>query len=415
VTHRPPAPAHDVAERAARESYGKLVAYLAKRCGDVHAAEDALSEAFAAALERWPRDGVPQVPEAWLLVAARRRITDRGRRAQVALRLHDHLVAAAHDAQRSFDRSDELEDERLGLLFACAHPSIPPDVRAPLMLQTILGLDAARIASAFLVSPATLGQRLVRAKRKIAAAGIPFRVPDSDELPARLDAVLAAVYAAFAEGWSDPSGLDQSTRGLVTESIWLGRILATTFPNEPEAQGLLALMLHADARSGTRRDDDGEYVPLDRQDPALWNAAEIEEAERLLLRAARFRRPGRFQLEAAIQSAHSVRRLGMPVDWDALVALYDGLLRLTASPVVALNRAVAIGRLRGAPAGLAALDADPRLAGYQPYWAARAELAAVAGERDDAIRSYSRAIGLTVDPAVRRYLAGRAETLTARG
>jgi RNA polymerase sigma-70 factor (ECF subfamily) len=412
VTDRLPAAAHDVAERAARESYGKLVAYLAKRCGDVYAAEDALSDAFATALERWPRDGVPRVPQAWLLTAARRRIIDAARRTQFTSRHSERLVEAARDAQRAFESADELVDERLGLMFACAHPSIATEVRAPLMLQTVLGLDAGRIASALLVSPATMSQRLVRAKRKIAGAAIPLRVPNPDELPERLDAVMAAVYAAFAEGWGDPAGIDEATRGLVIEAIWLGRLLTSVSPEEPEVLGLLALMLHADARRLARRDAFGEYVPLDEQDPSRWDGAAIDEAETLLARAARAGRHGRFQLEAAIQSAHAVRRLGRKVDWGAVVVLYDTLLWLTASPVVALNRAVAVGRLRGPEAGLAALGADPRLATYQPYWAARAELAG-AGDRDGARRAYERAIGLTVDPAARRYLTRRAETLAS--
>lgn len=413
MTGRLSSAAHDVAERAARESYGKLVAYLAKRCGDVHAAEDALSDAFAAALERWPRDGVPLVPEAWLLTAARRRIVDGARRTLSAVRLYDQLAEAARDAQRAFERADEVTDERLGLMFACAHPSIATEVRAPLILQTVLGLDAGRIASALLVSPATMSQRLVRAKRKIAGAAIPLRVPDAEELPERLDAVLAAVYAAFAEGWSDPAGLDDQTRGLVIEAIWLGRLLASMCPDEPEVLGLLALMLHADARRLARRNAAGDYVALDEQDPSQWDAPSIDEAEALLAKAVRARRPGRFQLEAAIQSAHAVRLFGRRVDFAGVVLLYDALLRLTASPVVALNRAVAVGRQHGPKAGLAALGADPRLETYQPYWAARADLAAAAGEREDARRAYERAIGLSVDPSVRRYLARRAESLVS--
>ena len=407
--------AHRAAERAARESYGKLLAYLAVRCGDVHTAEDALADAFAAALEHWPSDGVPRAPEAWLLVAARNRLYDRARREQSAERLHDRLVRAARDAQTAFDRTGELADERLGLMFACAHPAIPSDVRGPLILQAVLGLDAARIASSFLVSPAAMQQRLVRAKRKIAATGIPFRVPTAEEdLSGRLDAVLAAIYATFAEGWGDQTCIDSRSRGLAIEALWLGRLLANLCPQEPEATGLLALMLHAGARFGARRDVSGAYVPLDKQDPARWDLAAIEEAEHLLTRAARARRMGRFQLEAAIQSAHATRRFGREPDWSAIVAFYDELLRRTRSPVVALNRAVAIGRVDGAEAGLTALHAvatDTRVAEYQPYWAARADLLARAGDWKQAISAYDRAIGLTIDPAVRRYLAARAARL----
>lgn len=408
--------AHDAAERAARTSYGRLLAYLAARCGGVDAAEDALADAFAAALERWPRDGVPREPDAWLLVAARHRFIDRVRGAQRAVLLHDRLAVAARDAQAAFERGDALADERLALMFACAHPAVPREVHAPLMLQVILGLDAARIASAFLVAPATMSQRLVRAKRKIAGARIPLRVPDDAALPARLDAVLTATYAAFAEGWGDPAGADPQARGLVAEAIALGRVIVEACPREPEALGLLALMLHADARREARRDAGGAYVPLDEQDVSRWDGVAIGEAEALLQRAARFERVGRFQLEAAIQSAHARRRCGSTSDWPAIAALYDALFALTGSPVVALNRAVALGRVQGATAGLDALDAiapDARMHDYQPYWAARADLLARAGKRDEGLDAYARAIGLAVDPAVRVYLAARAERAKA--
>jgi RNA polymerase sigma-70 factor (ECF subfamily) len=407
--------AHDVAERAAREHYGRLLAYLAARCGDVHAAEDALSDAFAAALERWPADGVPRAPAAWLLVAARNRLYDHVRRLQRTERLQTRLAAAGHDAERDVERGGDIADERLALMFACAHPALGRDVRAPLMLQVVLGLDAARIASAFLVRPEAMSQRLVRAKRKIADAGIPLRVPEANELPERLDAVLAAIYAAFAEAWDDPAGADPRTRGLAAEALWLGRMVVEACPDEPEALGLLALMLHADARKDARRNASGAYVPLGEQDVARWDAGEIAEAEALLERASRARRIGRFQLEAAIQSAHAAGRRRRAPDWRSIVVLYDELLRLTASPVVALNRAVAIGWAYGASRGLgalAAIAADPRLEQYQPYWAARADLLSRAGDAPAARAAYSRAIGLTVEPAVRDYLTRRMESVT---
>ena len=399
--------ARDAAERAARESYGKLVAYLARRCG-IEDAEDALADAFASALERWPRDGVPRAPEAWLLVAARHRFLDRVRDDGRAARLHERLAAAAREAQWAFERSPELGDDRLGLMFACAHPAIEASIRAPLMLQAVLGLDAARIASAFLIAPAAMGQRLVRAKHKIAATRIPLRVPEAEELPDRLDAVLAAIYAAYSGGWDDPGGNDSRTRGMAVEAIWLGRLLAQIAPNEPEVSGLLALMLYTNSRAAARRDRGGTFVALEDQHVELWNGAAIDEAEGLLKRAFEAKRPGRFQLEAAIQSAHSVRRFAREPDWAAIVALYDELMRLTASPVVALNRAVALGRRSGPARGLEALGAiasDPRLEGYQPYWAARADLLARAGQREAARVAYTHALGLTVDPSVRRYLA----------
>ncbi|MBV8749236.1 MAG: RNA polymerase subunit sigma-70 [Candidatus Eremiobacteraeota bacterium] len=405
------APAYDAAERAAREGYGKLLAFLAARCGDVDAAEDALADAFTSALERWPADGVPHNPEAWLLVAARRRFVDHVRRERSADRAHDRLTDAARDAQAAFERGEMIDDERLALIFACAHPAIARELRAPLILQTILGLDAARIASAFLTSPATMSQRLVRAKRKIAAAHIPLRIPPDENLAERLDGVLDALYAAFAAGWSDPIGDDPHTHGLAFEAIWLARLVAAACPDEPETLGLLALMLHADARRDARRDATGAYIPLDDQDPSRWDAASIDEAEALLARAAHTGRIGRFQLEAAIQSAYAVRRFGHDPDRTAIVAFYDALLARTNSPVVAINRAVALGRLHGPNAALAALDAaatDPRLITYQPYWAARADALARAGNPTAAHDAYTRALGLTVDPAIRRFLTARA-------
>lgn len=404
--------AHRVAERSARESYGKLLAYLAARCGNFSAAEDALADAFALALERWPSDGVPRTPEAWLLVTARHRLFDRVRRDQRADRLHHRLVQAARDAQQEFEKTNDLADERLAMMFACAHPAIPHDIRGPLILQAVLGLDAARIASAFLVAPATMGQRLVRAKRKIAAARIPLRVPAAEELPERMGAVLAAIYATFAHGWDDPTGLDPRSHGLVAEALWLGRLVAQTCPGEPEPLGLIALMLHANARYAARRSVAGAYVPLGDQDPSRWDTAAIGEAESLLRRAARMGLPGRFQIEAAIQSAHAVRRFRREPDWNVILTLYDDLLRLTKSPVVALNRAVALGRVDGARAGLAALAAvaaDARLGQYQPYWAARADLLSRAGDVDEARTAYARAIGLTIDLSVRQYLTYAAE------
>src|SRR5262249_50765275 len=241
--------------------------------------------------------------------------------------------------------------------FACAHPAIEPGVRAPLILQTLLGFDAATIASAFLVSPAAMGQRLVRAKAKIRQAGIPLRVPEPAELRERLTAVLEAVYATFAEGWSDPAGTELRSRDLAQEAIWLGRLLVAALPDEAEALGLLALMLHAEARRDARRDAQGEYVPLADQDPASWDAGLIEEAEALLTRASRLGVIGRYQLEAAGQSAHVVRRRARRAHWRPIAKPYDALAALSDSPVVAINRAIAVAETRGPAAGMAALDA----------------------------------------------------------
>jgi RNA polymerase sigma-70 factor (ECF subfamily) len=405
-------PSHDAAEAAARQSYGKLVAFLAAQTRDVAAAEDAVAEAFASALADWPRSGIPASPEAWLMQAARRKFIDASRRRRTAHDARDHLQLIADELQIADDTP--IPDRRLALMFACAHPAIDQPVRAPLMLQTILGFDAAAIASAFLVSPAVMGQRLVRAKTKIRAAGIPFRVPEETEWRERCDAVLDAAYAVFAEGWSDSAGTDAHRRNLSDEGIWLARLIVSLLPHEPEALGLLALMLHAEARRPARRDAQGHYVPLDAQDTALWNAKLIDEAEALLLSASRMNVIGRYQLEAAIQSAHVVRRRTGRADWPAIVALYDALALLTASPVVALNRAVALAETEGPAASLAALDAiagDPRLADYQPYWAARADVLARLGDKPSADEAFARAIGLSPDDAVRHFLQERRAAL----
>jgi RNA polymerase sigma-70 factor (ECF subfamily) len=405
-------------ERAARHSYGKLVAYLAARTGDVAGAEDALSEAFASALSTWPEQGVPRAPEAWLLAVARRKLIDQARRRRTHRGSGDTLLMLAEEIAARGETEASIPDERLRLMFVCAHPAIEEAARAPLILQAVLGLDAAAIASAFLAAPATMGQRLVRAKRKISAAAIPFRLAERDELPARLDAVLDAIYAAFAAGWADPAGTVARNRDFAEEAIWLGRLVVSLLPDAPEALGLLALMLHAEARRAARRDEAGDFVPLDEQDVARWDAVLIDEAEAILLRASGMGAIGRFQLEAAVQSAHAVRRRTGRADWPAILALYDALLRLTQSPVVAINRAVAIGELHGPRAALVALDAvadDPRLAEYQPHWAARAGLLASAGERVAAEEAYLRAIGLEADPAVRRFLQRRRQALTQPG
>jgi RNA polymerase sigma-70 factor (ECF subfamily) len=372
----------------------------------VAAAEDALSEAFTAALLDWPAHGCPSNPEAWLLTVARRKLIDRDRRrrsGEIAVErlqiLDEGLDAAAADAT--------LPDHRLALLFICAHPAIDVGIRAPLMLQVVLGLDAKAIASAFLTSPAAMAKRLVRAKEKLRQSGIPFRVPEREELRGRLDTVLDAIYAAFAEGWSDPGGTDVARRDLTVEAMFLARLVTELLPCEPEALGLLALMLHAEARRGSRRNARGEYVALAEQDPASWDAPLIVEAEVLLLRASALGAIGRYQLEAALQSAHVHRCRTGRANWADVVELYDALLALVGSPVVAINRALAIAELQGADAALEALrevEADERLTEYQPYWAARAQLLARTGAHGQARCAYDVAIGLERDPAVRRFL-----------
>ncbi len=407
--------ARAAAEKAARESYGKLVAILAKRLRDVSLAEESLAEAFAAALATWPVRGVPDSPEAWLLTAARHQALDDLRRRKRHAAVEGHLLLMTDELASAGPR--DILDDRLALMFACAHPAIDPALHAPLILQTVLGFDAATIASAFLVAPAAMGQRLVRAKQRIKGAGIPFRIPERGDMQPRLTGVLDAVYAAYTEGWSDPAGTDSHRRNLAGEAIWLGRLVASLMPDEPEALGLLALMLHAEARRAARRDAAGEFVPLAEQDTTLWSTDAIDEAEQLLRRAGVMAAPGRFQLEAAVQSAHNVRRHGGRADWPAILALYDALQALTASPVVAVNRAVALGETAGPHAALAALDAhanDAELSLYQPYWAARAEFLSRLGRVGEAGEAYLRAIGLESDPALRRFLQHKRGNLVAQ-
>ncbi len=399
------------AERVARESYGRLVAFLAARTRDVAGAEDALSEAFAAALRMWPQDGVPDNPDAWLLTVARRRQTDALRRRQTRSAGEEHLQLMAEEIEGAAGNAGEIPDRRLALMFACAHPAIERGMRAPLILQTILGLTAIDIAAAFLIPPATMGQRLVRAKTRIRDAGIPFAVPEREELPERLDAVLDAIYAAYTKGWTE---IGDAAPELAEEAIWLGRLLVSLMPEEPEAKGMLALMLYAEARRPARRDGSGAYVPLDRQDTALWDEEMLRLAEQLLRQASHGGPSGRYQLEAAIQSAHTARRLSGADTWPAIVALYTHLERLTHSPVVTLNRAVALAETEGPDAALALLDTlspDKRMADYQPYWAARGHLLARLGRKSEAHEALTLAIGLATDNAVRHYLQERVAKL----
>ena len=392
-------------EAVTRESYGRLIAYLCARTRDVAGAEDALGEALLIALQTWPRDGVPQKPEAWLLTTARRRLIDRAR--------HEHMrVANALTLELITEEVDEaiapdkFPDERLKLLFVCAHPAIDSAVHTPLMLQSVLGLDAARIAQAFLVSPTTMGQRLVRAKAKIRGAAIAFEVPEERELPQRLDAVLEAIYAAYGSGWDDAAGADPRRRGLADEAIRLARLLVHQMPREPEARGLLALMLHCEARRAARRTPDGRYVPLSEQDVRCWSKPMIEEAEQALTIAAKLARPGRFQTEAAIQSVHAERAHSGGTDWHAVASLYEGLVRLVPTLGGQVGRAAAIAEVSGPEAGLAVLNEikPTGVAIYQPYWAVRAHLLKKLGHKAEASAAFDRAIGLSEDDAVRRFL-----------
>jgi len=381
------------------------VAYLSVHTQDLAGAEDALSEALLKALAVWPRDGVPQNPEAWLLTTARNSIIDFFRHQRVVSDSEPNLLLLTQNSAE-----DPLEtnypDERLKLLFVCAHPAIDPAMHTPLMLQAVLGLDAVRIAGCYLISPKTMGQRLVRAKTKIRDGGIRFEVPERRALRPRLDAVLEAIYAAFGIGWDDVAGADQHGRGLAEEAIWLARVLHQLLPGEAEVQGLLALMLHCEARRAARRERDGHYVPLSEQDPKLWSVPLIEEAEGHLADASKSGNLGRFQLEAAIQSVHAERARGGCVEWKAIVQFYRQLIRI--SPTVGRHTgyAAALAEASGPEQGLAALDSIDQdvISAYQPYWAVRAHLLQRLGRTAEASDAYDRAIGLAEDPAIRQFL-----------
>lgn len=401
-----------VAERVARESYGRLLALLAARSRDVAAAEDALADAFAAALVSWPRTGAPENPEAWLFAAAKRKLIDGARRAQTAALGESEIVRRIEEIESAVS---DAPDQRLGLMFACTHTEIDENARTPLMLQAVLGFSAERIAAAFLTAPAAMGQRLVRAKKKIRDAGVGFDVPAPEDWAARFSAVLDAIYAAYGAGWSDPLGADPERRDLAEEAIWLGRVLAAQLPDEPEVLGLLALMQHLEARKRARRDADGRYTPLDEQDIALWQRARMDEGEHLLRAASAGNRIGRYQLEAAIQSAHAARAYAGAADWGAIVLLYQALAQITGSPVAHLNAAAAIAKRDGAATGLAALEATlarfPALRSYQPTWALRADLYAKLGRAEEARAAYDEAIARERDGAVIRFLSERRAAL----
>jgi RNA polymerase sigma-70 factor (ECF subfamily) len=374
----------------------------------VGSAEDALSNALVAALTTWPRDGVPQNPEAWLLTAARHSLIDHVRHQQVAEASEPTLLLLRGEP-KEVTLAPEFPDERLKLLFVCTHPAIDPAMHTPLMLQTVLGLDAVRIAHAFLVSPTTMGQRLVRAKVKIRDGGIQFEVPQERELPQRLDAVLEAIYAAFGIGWDDMAGVDQRGRDLAEEAIWLARVLLQLMPGEAEVHGLLALMLHCEARRAARRGPDGRYIPLSEQDSRQWSRPLIEEAERHLAEAAKRGRPGRFQLEAAIQSAHADRARTGRTEWAAITLFYQQLIRISPTLGTRTGYAAAVGEAHGPEAGLTVLDGIhlDAVSNYQPYWAVRAHLLQRLGKKSEAVEAFDRAIGLAEDPAVRQFLLER--------
>ena len=401
---------HQAIEAIARNSYGRLIAYIAARSGDVAGAEDALSEAFVAALKKWQVDGIPEKPEAWLLHVARNRIIDAVRHHQVGQNSQKFLQQIAEEAQTTVVTHDHFPDERLKLLFVCAHPAIEVAARTPLMLQTVLGIDAERIASAFLVSPAAMGQRLVRVKTKIRDAAIPFRVPDPPEWDERVSFVLDAIYSAYTTGWDSLTEISSTHCALAGDAIAIGRTLVQLMPAEPEALGLLALMLHCEARRAARYTRDGAFVPLDQQDTALWSRSLMDDAEGYLRSAAVFKRMGRYQLEAAIQSIHSSRVVSRSIDWAEILLLYEGLVRIAPGIGSLVGRAVALAQAGQPVAGLTALEQLPasRIENYQPYWAVRGHLLQLLNEKDEAQKAFTRAASLTDDPALREHLFKRA-------
>jgi RNA polymerase sigma-70 factor (ECF subfamily) len=402
-----------------RQERAAVLATLIRHVGDFQLAEDAVQDAFASAITAWPRDGVPEKPGAWITVAARRRAIDRLRRdrslSDRSQRLADLLRI---DAQEHAPVSEEgsIGDDRLRLIFTCCHPALEQPARVALTLRTLGGLSTGEIARAFLVAEPTMGKRIVRAKRKIADAHIPYRVPEDEELPDRLRGVLRVLYLIFNEGYAASEG-DRLVRGeLCGEAIRLGLLLCELMPDEPEVWGLAALMLLHDARRRARVDGDGRYVALQEQDRTLWDETRIGEGMRALERSIRLRRPGEYQLQAAITALHVQGPEGAGTDWAQIAELYGALAQLDRSPVVELNRAAAVGFAAGPEAGLALLEpllADPALERYQPLHATHAELLRRAGDPRGAAHAYERAIALSANEVERLELQRRLEALKA--
>lgn len=400
-----------MAEAVARASYGRLVARLARRWGDLARAEDALSDAFERALHSWPQSGLPDQPEAWLLKTAHRRLIDAARQKGVQERAEPELARLIEEVSERPD-PEALPDDRLGLMLACAHPDLDPALHTPLMLQAVLGLDAARIGSAFLVSPAAMGQRLSRGKARLRERGARFDLPGRDLLAARITPVLDAIYAAYGTGWDEIGASESRVRGLAGEALYLSRLLTELAPEIAEVWGLFALITHCEARSPARRDAAGGFIALSEQDPALWCADTILHAEIALRRSLKLAPPGRYALEASIQSVHAERRMAPKTNWLVAAALYDALIGHTSSLGALTARACAHGEAFGAVRALELLiELQEQATDYQPFWAAQAHWLARAGRSSDAARAYERAIALSADPAVRAYLTEKSQTL----
>ena len=398
-------------ERIFREEYGRVVASLIRRFGNIDIAEDAAAEALLAAVERWPDDGVPPNPGGWLTTTAARKAIDRIRRE--SHRDAKHQQAAMIAQPSSWDTPHQptgaVEDDRLRLIFICCHPALAPEARVALTLRLLGGLTVPEIAAAFLVSETTMGQRITRAKKKIAAANIPYRVPATEDLPTRLSAVLAVLYLVFNEGYLATSGADPVRVDLTAEAIRLCRVLRSLLPTEPEVAGLLALMLMTDARR-TARFADGVLVPLTEQDRATWDGASIAEGLALVRECLAVNRPGVYQIQAAVNAVHSTARTSDDTDWSQIAALYAQLSALSPSPVVELNRAVAVSELDGPAVGLAAVD-RLSLEGYHAWHVTRAELLRRLGRADEARSAYDAALALVDNPAEAAYLTRRRDEL----